>query len=160
LFFGDNTIEVVEMIKKVLVYTFIFLLIQTYGIAQTNQQIQIFDISKGKVVKNLQINTDSQQEVEKFLEGITGVYVKLNPIPNNGFMIRIPLEPNVTVKNQWFDDLVDEVTIIFSGEENPYLMVFDDENRPYFLTFKGDTGKLLELLNFKHIPLKRHHKPF
>lgn len=137
------------MIKKVLVYIFIFQLISTNGIAQTNQQIQIFDINKGKVIKNVQMNTDLQHEVEKFLEGITGVYVKYNPIPTKGFMIRIPLEPNIMVRNQWFDDLVDEVTIIFPDQENPYLMVFDDENRPYFLTFEGNTVKLLGLLNFK-----------
>ena len=137
------------MIKKVLVCIFVFQLISTNGIAQTNQQIQIFDINKGKVIKVLQMNTDLQQEVEKFLEGITGVCVKYNPIPNKGFMIRIPLEPNIKVRNQWFNDLVDEVTIIFSGQEKPYLMVFDDENRPHFLTFEGNIGKFLGLLNFK-----------
>ncbi|MGJ7910469.1 hypothetical protein [Neobacillus sp. LXY-1] len=135
--------------KKVLVFIFILLIISTNGIAQTNKQVQIFDINKGKVIKNIQMNTDLQQEVEKYLEGITGVYVKYNPIPNNGFMIRIPLEPNVMVKNQWFDDLVDEVTIIFSSHEIPFIMVFDDENRPHFFTIEGSTSKLLGLLNFK-----------
>lgn len=137
------------MIKKVLVSIFIFQLISTNCIAQTNQQIQIFDINKGKVIKFVQINTDLQQEAEKFLEGITGVYVKYNPFPNKGFMIRIPLEPNIMVKNQWFNHLVDEVTIIFSGQEKPYFMFFDDENRPYFFTFEGNTENFLKLLNFK-----------
>lgn len=137
------------MIKKILVYIFIFQLISTNVIAQTNQQIQIFDINQGKVIKNVQINTELHLEVEKFLEGITGIYVKYKPIPSKGFMIRIPLEPNIMVRNQWFDDHVDEVTIIFSGRENPYLLVFDDENKPYFLTFEGNTGRLLALLNFK-----------
>ncbi|CAH2715925.1 hypothetical protein BACCIP111895_03109 [Neobacillus rhizosphaerae] len=139
------------MIKKILISICIciFKLITTSAMAQTNQQIQIIDISKGKVIKNVQKNSDIQQEVEKFLEGITGVYVKLNPYPNNGFVIKIPLEPNVMVKNQWFNDFVDEVMIIFPGQEHPYLMVFDNENQPYFLTFQGDTSKFLGLLNFK-----------
>ncbi|WP_062104598.1 hypothetical protein [Bacillus niameyensis] len=136
------------MIKKVLVYIFMFQLISPNVIAQVNPQIQIFDINQGKVIKYVQINTDLQQEAGKFLEGITGVYVKNNPIPNKGFMIRIPLKPNIMVRNQWFDDLVDEVTIIFTDQENPFLMVFDDENKPYFLTFKGNTVKYLALLNF------------
>lgn len=137
------------MIKKFLVFIFIFQLISTTVSAQMNQQIQIFDISQDKVVKFVQINTDIQHEVEKFLEGITGVYVKYNPIPNKGFMVRIPLEPNIMVRNKWFDDLVDEVTIIFPDQEHPYLMMFDDENKPYFLTFEGNTEKLIELLDFK-----------
>ncbi|KAF0820110.1 hypothetical protein [Cytobacillus sp. FSL R5-0377] len=137
------------MIKKVLICIFVFQLISTTGIAQTEQQIQIFNINKGKVIKVLQMNPEVQQETEKFLEGITGVYVKYNPIPNKGFMIRIPLEPNRKVRNKWFDGLVDEVTIILSGQENPYLMVFDDENRPYFFTFEGNIEEFLGILNFK-----------
>lgn len=117
--------------------------------AQTNHQIQIIDIKEGKVIKNVQKKPDLQREVEKFLEGITGAYVKLNPYPNNGFVIKIPLEPNVTVKNQWFNDLVDEVMIIFPVQENPYLLVFDNENQPHFFKFQVNTSKFLGLLNFK-----------
>lgn len=117
--------------------------------AQTNQQIQIFDIKEDKVIKVVQTNNELHQEAEKFLKGITGVYVKYNPIPTQGYMIRIPLEPTVMVKNKWFNDLVDEVTIIFPSQESPYLLVFDDENRPYFLLFQGNTSNLLRLLNFK-----------
>jgi hypothetical protein len=137
------------MVKKVFVFLFIFQLLSTNAIAQTNQQIQLFDIEQDKVIKNVQLNTDVQHEVEKFLNGITGVYAKYNPIPNKGFMIRIPLEPNIMIRNKWFDDLVDEVTIILPSQEDPYLMLFDDENKPFFLTFEGNTEKLLELLDFK-----------
>ncbi|MFD1739408.1 hypothetical protein ACFSCX_23280 [Bacillus salitolerans] len=137
------------MLKKVLWSIFIFHLLSTIATAQTNQQIEIFDINKGKVIKTVQLNSDLQQEVKNFLYEITSIYVKSNPIPNSGFMIRIPLEPNVMVKNRWFYDLVDEVIIIYSGQEEPYLMIYDDENKSYFFTFKGDTAKLLDLLNFK-----------
>jgi len=136
------------VIKKILISICILKLITTSVMAQTDQQIQIIDINKGKVIKYVQKNPDLQQEVEKFLEGVTGVYVKLNPYPKNGFVIKIPLEPNVMVKNQWFNDLVDEVMIIFPGQEHPYFMIFDNENQPYFLTFQGDTSKFLGLLNF------------
>jgi hypothetical protein len=149
LIIGENTFEVIRVIKKVLISFCIFILFTTNAMAQTNHQIKIIDIKKGKVIKNVQKNPDLQQEVEKFLEGITGVYVKLNPYPNNGFVIKIPLEPNVTVKNQWFNDFVDEVMIIFPVQENPYLLVFDNENQPYFFIFQGNTSKFLGLLNFK-----------
>lgn len=137
------------MINKVLSSVIIFHFIYTITFAQANKQIEIFDIKKGKVIMSVQSNTDSHQEVKKFLEGITGVYVKFNPIPNKGFIIRVPLEPNIVVKNQWLNDLVDEVTIIFTDQEDPYLMVFNDENRPFFFTFEGDTANFLRLINFK-----------
>ena len=137
------------MIKKVLVFLFIFQLLSTSGIAQTKQQIQIFDIDQDKVIKTVQLtNADVQQEVEKFLKGITGVYAKYNPIPSNGYMVRIQLVPNIMIRNKWFDDLVDEVTIILPSQEDPYLMLFNDENQPFFLTFEGNTEKLLEILDF------------
>jgi len=137
------------VINKVLISFILLQLISAAVTAQSAQKIEIFDISKGKVIAGAPTSKETQQEVEKFLEGISGVYVKYNPIPNKGFMIRVPLEPHKMVKNQWFEDLVDEVTIIFSGQEEPYLMVFSDENRPYFLTFEGDTSELLELIDFK-----------
>jgi len=137
------------LIKKVLVFLFIFQLLSTSGIAQTNQQIQIFDIDQDKVIKTVQLtNADVQQEVEKFLKGITGVYAKYNPIPSNGYMVRIQLVPNIMIRNKWFDDLVDEVTVILPNQDDPYLMLFNDENQPFFLTFEGNTEKLLELLDF------------
>ncbi|MEH7222228.1 hypothetical protein V7112_00330 [Bacillus sp. JJ1566] len=137
------------MLKNVLLHILIFQLISINVMAETNQQIQIYDINQDIVIKHLQLNTDIQHEAENFLKDITGVYAKYNPIPKTGSMIRIPLEPNIMVRNRWFDDLVDEVTIIFTDHEKPYFMMFDDENKPYFLTFEGDTVKLLTLLNFK-----------
>ncbi|MCL6624228.1 MAG: hypothetical protein K6T17_06380, partial [Fimbriimonadales bacterium] len=79
---------------------------------------------------------------------ITGVYVKFNPIPKEGYMIKVPLEPSIMVENQWFNDLVSEVIIIFTSEEEPYIMIFDDENRAHFLTSEGDLVQLLLLVNF------------
>ncbi|THE09235.1 hypothetical protein E1I69_23245 [Bacillus timonensis] len=134
------------MLKSVLLPIFIFQLLSTSVVAQT-QDIQIFDIDQDMVIKHVPIRTDIQQEVEFLLKGINGVYVKYNPIPKKGLMIRIPLEPTIMVRNKWFHDLADEVTLIFTDQESPYLMMFDDENKPYFLTFKGDTIKLLTLLN-------------
>jgi hypothetical protein len=141
---------VVEVIKKVLVSILFFQLISTNAIAQTNQnqQIQIFDLNKGKVIKVVPMKTDLQQEAEKFLEGITGVYVKYNPIPKKGYVIRMPLEPTIRVENQWLEDLVDEVSILYSDQEKPYIMVFDEENKTYFFTFEGNTDHLLRLLKF------------
>lgn len=117
--------------------------------AQNNQQIEIFEINKGKVAKRVPLNAEIQEEAAKYLKEITGVFVKYNPIPVQGFMIKVPLEPNIMVKNQWFNDLVDEVVIIFSGDEEPYLMVHDNENSMHFYTFKGDTDKLLSKIDYK-----------
>ncbi|WP_077618163.1 hypothetical protein [Bacillus sinesaloumensis] len=136
------------MIKKFLVCFFLLQLFSSNAFAEHNQQIQIFDINQDKVIKQIENNADIQQEVSKYLKNVDGVYTKYNPIPNSGFMVRIPVEPPTMVRSRWFDDLVDEITIIFPTQEAPYLMLFDDENQTYFLTFKGNTDPLLKLLNF------------
>ncbi|WP_449539699.1 hypothetical protein [Ferdinandcohnia sp. Marseille-Q9671] len=133
------------MIRNVLVSLFIFQIISTTVMAQPAQQIQVFDVKQGEVIQHVERNTEIQKEVEIFLERITGVFSKYNPIPSSGYMIRIPLEPNIVLRNKWFDDLVDEVTIVLSGQDDPYLMIFDDENKPYFLLFEGNIDKLLAL---------------
>ncbi|WP_059174040.1 hypothetical protein [Bacillus sp. FJAT-27445] len=137
------------MIKKIVVCVIIMAFISIPTAAQTHQQIEIFDIAKGKVVKTAQPNPKVQQEVKKFLTGITGIYPKLNPVPSEGFMIRVPFEPRTMVKTSLFNGPVDEVIIIFPAYENPYLMFFDDKGRALVFNFKGDTAKLLGLLNFK-----------
>lgn len=136
------------MIKKILLGIFIITLLSKTVSAETNQYVEVFDIKNDKVI--MQVNADIvlQQEAKKFLEGITGVYVKFNPIPKEGYMIKVPLEPSIMVENQWFNDLVNEVIIIFTSEEDPYIMIFDDENRAHFLTSEGDLVQLLLLVNF------------
>ncbi|WP_409271837.1 hypothetical protein V1499_19595 [Neobacillus sp. SCS-31] len=136
------------MIKKIVVFILITGFLSIHTAAQTNRQIELFDIAKGKVVMTAQPNPKVHEEVGKFLAGITGAYPKLNPVPREGFIIRVPLEPSVKVKTQLFTGPVDEVIIIFPAYENPHLMFFDDKGRALAFNFKGDTAKLLELLNF------------
>ena len=47
------------MIKKVLASIVIFHLFTTIAFAQTNKQIEIFDINKGKVIMSVEPNPES-----------------------------------------------------------------------------------------------------
>ncbi|MBP3040214.1 hypothetical protein J9303_12035 [Bacillaceae bacterium Marseille-Q3522] len=138
------------MYKTLLIILAVFLFLSANAAAETNitRQIEIFDIPKGEVIHNVALHKDLQRDAAIFIEEITDIYRKFNPIPRSGFMIRIPFERAIAIKNRWMDDLVDEVMIIFPDQELPYLMVFDNENNPYFFTFKGDTVSFLVKLNF------------
>ncbi|MDQ0268530.1 hypothetical protein [Cytobacillus purgationiresistens] len=137
------------MIKKSLIAIIILGLFPKIVPAETNQYIEIYDIKKNEVIMKVPSDINLQKEVKKFLVGITGVNSKFRPIPNKGFMIKIPLEPVVNVENQWLNDLVVEVIIIFPEQDAPCLMVFDDKNKVHFFTFKSDTEEFLSLLNFR-----------
>lgn len=109
-------------------------------------QVEIYDVAKRKVIHSKPISFITQKEAAKYIKGIDDIYVKVNPIPKAGQMIKIPLEPPIAVKNEWMDSLVDEVIVIFPKGEKPYLMMFDDENQYHFLQFKGSADDLLKYL--------------
>ncbi|WP_315118170.1 hypothetical protein [uncultured Clostridium sp.] len=135
------------MFKKVTVLLITFILISSNVSAKTNIDIEIFDISKEKVIMNVPSNPTMQKEVENYLEGIKSMYCKFNPIPDKGYMIKIPLENPAMVQNEFINTFVDVVIIIFPKGEEPYLMVFDDKDRMIFFTFQGDTDTLIKSLN-------------
>ena len=136
------------MLKRLFASLLILLIMSTNAAAQPAQQIEIFDIRKEKVVKTIKSNPRVQQEVRKYLNGITTVFAKINPVPSEGFMIKVPLEPSVTVKTPLYEGPVSETIIVFSGRDNPYLLLFDNKNRLQAFNFRGNTANLLKLLRY------------
>lgn len=117
--------------------------------AQTGKEIEIFYINKGEVIKKLPMEEDIQKEVEEVFQGITDIYRGFEPIPKKGYMVRLPLEPAIQMKNEWFHDFVSEVIMIFPEYENPHLMVFNDENNSFFFTFDASVDDLLTKVDLK-----------
>jgi len=118
--------------------------------------IEIFDISKGEVIKKVQPNTSIQKAAISYLDGVSGIYVKVNAFPDKGYIIRIPLNPTAKVQTHWFNDYnidsIDEVFILFPEQGDPFLLVLDKKSRPFFYTFKGDVDLLLKMLELSPIP--------
>lgn len=139
------------MIKKGIVVLLIVLFSSINVSALENTNIELFDINEGCVVKMIESTPTIQKEVENSLKGITGLFAKFNPIPDKGYMIKIPLETPVIIKNQWINTFVDEVVIVFPEEEKPYLMVFDGKDRTFFFSFKCNIKELLENMNLTHL---------
>ncbi|MUV38296.1 hypothetical protein JNUCC1_02134 [Lentibacillus sp. JNUCC-1] len=115
---------------------------QSSTFAET-RDIEVFDTVQGKVVFTASPSKQLQQEAGSFLQHLTDVYRDVSPLPNEGYMIRVPLNPPVEVNNQWIHELIDEVVILYSTEDNPYLLVFDQENQARFFTFEGDAASFL-----------------
>lgn len=118
--------------------------------AQGIKNVEFFDIQKDTVTQIVPTSPIFQKAAEDYLKGINGIYVKVRPIPNQGYMVKIPLEPSVQINNEWINALIDEVIIIFTKDEPPYLMVFDDENNPLFFHFEGNTEIIVKTFNLKH----------
>jgi hypothetical protein len=119
--------------------------------AQANPtgKVEIFHINKGKVIKRVPLNRAIQKDVVTITENINDLYREIEPIPKKGYMVKIPLEQAVMVKNEWLEDLIGEVILIFPEYENPHLMLFNDENIPFFFTFDASVDDLLKELDLK-----------
>jgi hypothetical protein len=136
------------LIKKTVIILVILLLSSTKVSAALYSNIEIFDINKGCVIKSMLSNQVIQKEVVSYIKGITSIYGKFKPIPKNGFMIKIYLNPSILVENKIINGVIDEVIIIFPQKEKPFLMVFDDTSKPFFYRFDIKTDNLLKMLNF------------
>jgi hypothetical protein len=137
IFFRKST-SLICLIGILLVFilSVAFSVFNKHQISITN--IEIFDINKGCVTKKFKSNPAIQKEVQNYLKRITSIYVKFKPIPDKGYMIKIPLKPSVRVKSEWLNDRIHQVIIIFPKQENPYLLVLDDKSRPLFFNFEGN----------------------
>ncbi|KQL50625.1 hypothetical protein AN964_23550 [Heyndrickxia shackletonii] len=137
------------MIKKLFFSFLLLFLTTTNASAQTNKQIEIYDIGKERVVKKVPMSADIQEDVKRFLERTTSVYPKVKPIPSRGFMIKVPLEPAVEIRNQWLHGRLNQVILVFPPKEHPFYLVMDEKNRTHLFLFEGETNTLLRKLNYK-----------
>lgn len=111
------------------------------------KNIEVFDIERNKIINTTSTNTKIQLEAEKIIKEIDGVLKKINPFPDKGYMVKIPLEPSFSLENKWLNALIDEIIIIIPEDENPYLLTFDDENNSYFFTFERKIDMLLNTID-------------
>lgn len=138
-----------SMIKRIL-FLMIFVLVTSSTFVQAEEEkVEVFHINKGKVVKEVPMNETMQQSVETILNGVTDVFRGFEPIPQNGYMVKIPLDPAFNPKNDWIKEAVNEVIIIFPEYENPHILVFNSENNPGFYSFNASVDRLLKEIDLK-----------
>ncbi|TYR81597.1 hypothetical protein FZC66_07110 [Priestia megaterium] len=105
-------------------------------------KVEVFQIDAGKVVRSENKTDLVQQEAEKSLASITGVFKKVNPLPNTGYLVKVPLDPAVQINHQTLSTLANEAVFVISTEQQPVIMLYDNENRVYFFEFNHDLSAL------------------
>lgn len=111
-------------------------------------QVEIFEIETEQVVKTVPNTACIQREVEKYIDSIYDTFKGINPVPETGFMVKIPLDPTITIDNEWLQSELDTVIIIQPENEDPYLLTFDEDNRPRVFLFDSPIEGLLEQLEY------------
>jgi hypothetical protein len=114
---------------------------------ENEKEVEIFDVTKGEIIQKVILNNKIQKDVEDFLTGITGVYVKADALPKEGFIARVPIVISKSVKEKWLNesnfDNVTAVFVIFNNKESPYLLFLDDKGRPYFFNFSKNINQFI-----------------
>ena len=117
----------------------------------SNDEIQIFDVGKGNVVKKMKSTPTLQAEAEKVINSITGLYVKVQPLPEKGYIVRIPMSPPMTVQSRYINAIVDKIYVIFTKNNPPIVLILDSRNKPFVYNFSSSTEALKKNLGFDFI---------
>jgi len=125
------------MLKKFTFVLVILLSISTNILAKEFKYVQIFDPKQDKVVKVIQLNSEIQSLVASYLEDIDSIYIKNDPIPKDGYAIKIPLTPAVKAQKKCLNALIKEVYIIIPEKEPPFIMFLKKKTNCYVSHLEG-----------------------
>jgi len=139
------------MLKKlVTLLSFCFILLfPIYANAHDFKYIEIFDPKQNKVVKVVQSNPEIQNMITSWITNIQGIHGKIDPATDDGYALRIPLDPAVNVNCKYLNATVSEVYIIIPEKDPPFYGIFLNENKLMFYQFNGDIDMLSKSLDFK-----------
>jgi hypothetical protein len=139
------------MIKKITLAIIILFSISTNVFAKEYKYAQIFDPKQDKVVQIVQLNSEIHNLVVSYIEDVDTIYGKNNPIPEDGYAIKIPLYPEIKAQKKCLNALIKEVYIIIPENEQPFIMLFENKNKLSCFPFRGDINTLSKALNFNLI---------
>lgn len=148
---GNINNEVILMVRKisVVVMLLIILLHSVTSHAEDFKYAEIFDPKQDKVVKVVKVNKKIYNTVTGWIKNVDGIYGKNDPVTDDGYAVRIPLEPPVQIENEWMNALVSEVYILIPEKDPAFFMVFESGSKLSCFPFNGDIKKLSKILDFK-----------
>ena len=136
------------MIKKIILVIIILLSTSTNIFAKEYKYAQIFDPKQDKVVQIVQVNSAIHTLVVSYLEDIDAIYGKNDPIPEDGYAIKIPIDPFLKIEKKCLNALIKEVYIIIPEKEPPFIMLLENKMKLSCFPFRGDIKTLSKALNF------------
>jgi len=136
--------------RLIAIILLVFFLYSRNVYAEENINIEIFDIRQEKVVKIVESNEAVEKIVLDYICQIDGFVAKCDPIPQEGYAIKVPLKSSRKIQNPWINGIVSEVIVVIPKEElGPFLVVFENGERFLCLNFKGSSDNLLKALGFQ-----------
>jgi len=142
-------------LRKVIVFTHLILFTGIMHLnhvhANGHQEIKILDIESNNIIHEKNSSAIIDHEVKKALKSIKNITVQANPLPQKGYLIKIPLTTSIHVKNKWLEEYITEVLFVYNIEDNNQsrLILYNDENTPLFFDIQFDFTTLFNELKFE-----------
>lgn len=135
----------------VLSFIFISLFVNIQSTVAAERTIKVLDIETSTIFKEIETSEEIDKEVANAIRAIKRVTVQANPIPDQGYLIKIPLTKSLKIKNKWFEEIVSEVLIIYNPTTKNLgkVIFYTDENTPMFFDIEYNFTPILEKLNLK-----------
>ena len=92
-----------------------------------------------------------QEQARKIIGSITGMYAKIQPFPDKGYIVKIPVNPALKVQSQYINASVDRIYVIFTDKEPPIVLILDSSDKPFVYNFGWKTDELEKQLGFKFV---------
>ncbi|MCM3633001.1 hypothetical protein [Paenibacillus camelliae] len=114
-----------------------------------NNNIQVFDVAKGKVVHAVANNEQFQKTAEQWLGQITSLAPEIQPDMKATYIVRVPVDPAKPLKVGQVTLTVKEIFLFYYADPNkePLLLMFDDNKKPYFFHIHEDITPFIKSLN-------------
>lgn len=136
------------MFLAIVFYLFFFFNIQDSGAVQNNT-IKVLQIETGNVIAEADNSEQFDDLAKDAIKTIEKVTVEANPVPKQGYLIKVPLTKSIRVKNKWFDEFINEVILVYNpvDKNRGKIILYTDENTPVFFDIGYNFSKLLRKLN-------------
>lgn len=112
--------------------------------------VEVFDVNVGEVTKTFEVTEEIKKEALENINNITGLYVKVDALPKDGLIFKIPFEPPLNVENNWILECninyIEEAFIIVPDSEPSYILILDQEYKPCFFNYNGKNEIILSYI--------------
>lgn len=136
------------MKKHIFLLLIAVLIVSTEMTVYADEHAEIFDIKQEQIIKSIEMNLEIKREALKLAGGITGMCMKLRPVPESGYMIGIPIEPSEKLHSTMGSCTVKRLIVLIPEKGDVILGVFDDREKFLFYYIKDNAAGILKKLNF------------
>lgn len=114
-------------------------------------QVEVFDVSKGRVVDKFDNSPDIRREALNWIGSISDIVTSVNPEPKEGIIVGIALDPPLFVQNKWMQDHAAVLFVIISRAtvNHPTLLLIDDKSKPHLFQAQVDLSDFVNKHNLQ-----------